>query len=91
MSLLDQGVPCGPVLDVPDVAEHPHTRHREMVVAIGEAYRGMGVPIKMSRTPGRARTAPPRFGESTRKVLARAGYAPDEIETLIADKIAFAS
>jgi crotonobetainyl-CoA:carnitine CoA-transferase CaiB-like acyl-CoA transferase len=85
--LLGQGVPCGPVLDVPDVIEHPHTKHREMVVELG-AYRGTGTPVKLSRTPGRVRSAPPAFGSSTRAVLAEAGYSPAEIEALIAEGIA---
>ena len=81
--LLRIGVPCGPVLDVPSVMNHPHTRHRDMVVEIGE-YRGTGVPAKFTRTPGAARSAPPAFGEHGREVLAEAGYTADEIEALAA-------
>ncbi len=81
--LLRIGVPCAPVLDVPSVMNHPHTRHRDMVVEIGE-YRGTGIPAKFARTPGAARSAPPAFGEHGRAVLAEAGYTADEIEALAA-------
>jgi len=84
--LLVIGVPCGPVRDIPAVMNHPHTRHREMVVEIGD-YRGTGIPIKFSRTPGAARTAPPPYGADGRAVLAAAGFSAEEIDTLVADGI----
>jgi formyl-CoA transferase len=87
--LLEQGVPAGPVLEVPDVVNHPHTRHRGMVVE-KDGYRGTGNPIKLSRTPASVRSVPPQFGEATRAVLAEAGYGPAEIEALIAAGIAVA-
>jgi formyl-CoA transferase len=87
--LLEQGVPAGPVLDVPDVVNHPHTRHRLMVVE-KDGYRGTGNPIKLSRTPASVRSVPPQFGEATRAVLAEAGYSAAEIEALIAAGIAIA-
>jgi crotonobetainyl-CoA:carnitine CoA-transferase CaiB-like acyl-CoA transferase len=86
--LLGQGVPCGPVLTVPDVVAHPHTKHRNMVVE-KDGYRGVGTPLKLSRTPGSVRTTPPHFGESTREVLAEAGYSPAEIDALVASGVAF--
>jgi formyl-CoA transferase len=85
--LLGRGVPCGPVMDVPGVIDHPHTRHREMVVELG-GYRGTGTPVKLSRTPASIRSAPPTFGSSTRAVLEEAGYSPAEIAALIDEGIA---
>ena len=87
MSLLEKGVPAGPVLDVPDVVNHPHTRHRGMVVEHG-AYRGIGNPVKLSRTPMSVREAPPAFGSATRAVLTEAGYAQAEIDALFAAGVA---
>ena len=86
--LLAEGVPCGPVLDLPDVIAHPQTIHREMVVHDGE-YSGFGTPIKLSRTPGGVRSVPQKFGEATRAVLAKAGYSDAEIDQLVADGVAF--
>ncbi|MEM9012282.1 MAG: CoA transferase [Pseudomonadota bacterium] len=81
--LMAKGVPAGPVLGVDEVAVHPHTQHREMVVE-AEGFRTLGNPIKMSRTaPDPTGRRPPAFGQHTRAVLAEAGYDPAEIEALI--------
>jgi crotonobetainyl-CoA:carnitine CoA-transferase CaiB-like acyl-CoA transferase len=82
MRLLDRGVPCGVVQELPDALTHPHTLHRGMIYEEG-AYRGVANPIKMSRTPPGLRRPPPRFGEASRAVLEEAGYAEAEIERLI--------
>jgi crotonobetainyl-CoA:carnitine CoA-transferase CaiB-like acyl-CoA transferase len=82
MRLLDRGVPCGVVQELPDALTHPHTLHRGMIYDDG-AYRGVGNPIKMSRTPPALRRPPPRFGEASRAVLKEAGYGDAEIERLI--------
>ncbi|HYB08717.1 MAG TPA: CoA transferase [Alphaproteobacteria bacterium] len=81
-TLLGQGVPCGPVRDVPEALSEPHTLHREMVIS-RDGYKGIGTPIKLSRTPGGLRRLPPSLGEECRDVLAEAGYAPEEIERLM--------
>jgi crotonobetainyl-CoA:carnitine CoA-transferase CaiB-like acyl-CoA transferase len=81
--LLDRGVPCGVVQDLPDVLTHPHTRHRGMVIEDGD-YQGLGAPVKLSRTPASLRRLPPRFGEANRAVLREAGFGESEIAALIA-------
>ncbi len=83
-TLMDNGVPAGPVLTVPEVMDAPHTLHREMTVEI-DGFRTTGNPIKMSRTPAQpARKKPPKFGEETRAILAEAGYSSAEIDAMIA-------
>jgi len=52
------GVPCAPVLSVPDALQHPHTAHREMVIEMPGGYKGLGAPVKLSRTPATYRYAP---------------------------------
>lgn len=81
--LLKAGVPAGLVSTLPEVLQHPHTLHREMVVDVGEGQRGLGVPVKLSRTPGAPRTPAPRLGQHSREVLAAAGYSAEEIGRLI--------
>jgi len=88
MELLAKGAPAGAVLTIPEVAEHPHTKHREMVVEM-DGYRGTGIPIKMGRTPGSVRTTPPHYGSATRDVLAGLGYDRAQVDELIADGIAY--
>lgn len=81
--LLRLGVPCGAVLEIPEVAAHAHTAHREMVVAC-EGYRGAGLPAKFARTPGRVVRRPPHYAEHAHEILSEMGYSEAEIERLAA-------
>ena len=90
LRLIRNGVPAGPVLPVDEVMAAEHTAHREMVTELG-AYRGLGTPIKLSRTPGGTRAAPPRFGEHGAEVLARHGYSEAEIRALEAEGVLYTS
>ncbi len=83
-TLMAAGVPAGPVQSVDQALNHAHTAHRNMKVEIGGATV-LGVPIKLSRTPGSVRSAPPAFGQDTQRVLAEVGYSSREINHLIAD------
>jgi len=57
-ALVAAGVPCAPVLSVSAALQHPHTRHRGMVVELPGGYRGIASPVKLSRTPASYRFAP---------------------------------
>jgi crotonobetainyl-CoA:carnitine CoA-transferase CaiB-like acyl-CoA transferase len=81
-ALLARGVPAGAVLTIPEVMEHPHTHHRGMVAKL-ENYRGTGIPVKLSRTPGAVREKPPLFGASTREILSGLGYSESDIDSMI--------
>jgi crotonobetainyl-CoA:carnitine CoA-transferase CaiB-like acyl-CoA transferase len=60
-----------------------------MVVDIQQKNQGkipiIGVPIKLSETPGTIRTPPVDFGESTVSILQELGYNEDQIKAF-ADK-----
>lgn len=84
--LAQAGVPAGPVRDVGTALSHPHTLHRDMAIELN-GYRGTGVPVKMSRTPGSVRTPPPRYGEHNRELLAELGYSEERIASLIKTNI----
>jgi crotonobetainyl-CoA:carnitine CoA-transferase CaiB-like acyl-CoA transferase len=86
--LMKNGVPSGAVMEVPDVMEHPHTRHRGMVWE-KDGWRNVGNPVKLSRTPPAARSKPRTFGADTRKVLGEVGYSAEEIDELLATGVAF--
>jgi crotonobetainyl-CoA:carnitine CoA-transferase CaiB-like acyl-CoA transferase len=77
-----------PVLDLDEVLESELVAAREMVVALAQPgaqrpVRLLGLPIKLSRTPGDGARAPgPALGEHTDDVLAAAGFGPEEIARL---------
>jgi alpha-methylacyl-CoA racemase len=79
-----------PVLGLDEALESELVREREMVVelrqpGVSEGVRQLGVPVKLSRTPGtHARIPGPGLGEHTVEVLRDAGCSADEIEQLLA-------
>jgi formyl-CoA transferase len=81
LRLIRAGVPAGPVLAVDQSTAAPHTEHREMVTEL-DWYKGIGTPIKFSRTAGGTRRPPPRFAEHGTEVLAQLGYSAAEIVAL---------
>ncbi len=82
------GLPAGPVLQVDEALGAPHTAAREMVTE-RDGFRALGTPIKLSRTPGGARSLPPRFGEHGAAILAEHGYSDDAIAGLVEEEILF--
>ena len=75
-----EGVPSGAVRDLAEVFNDPQLAAREMIQAVEHAtlgnVRALGVPIKLSDTPGAVRTAPPTLGQHTDQIL-RTGSRPD--------------
>jgi formyl-CoA transferase/CoA:oxalate CoA-transferase len=66
------GIPCSPVRNFAEVAEHPQTVLREMFPWIESSagrQRVTGSPIKMSQTPARIGAPAPELGEHTASVL----------------------
>jgi formyl-CoA transferase/CoA:oxalate CoA-transferase len=80
------GVPCGDVREVPDVLADPQVLARRMIEVVEHASVGpmkvLGVPIKLSDTPGAVRTAPPTLGQHTAQVLAELGVPDGELASL---------
>jgi crotonobetainyl-CoA:carnitine CoA-transferase CaiB-like acyl-CoA transferase len=67
------GVPCGAVRNVGEVLEDPQIEARDMVKEVAHHTLGvtrvLGVPVKLSATPGSVRTAPPTLGQHTDAIL----------------------
>jgi crotonobetainyl-CoA:carnitine CoA-transferase CaiB-like acyl-CoA transferase len=82
-----EGVPCGPINSIADMVADPHTAAREMVVELEHPRAGrtraLGLPIKLSATPGRVSRPAPLLGQHTREVLAEYGFAGAEIDALV--------
>jgi formyl-CoA transferase len=86
LRLLRLGLPVGPVLAVDEALAAPHTEARAMVAEL-DGYRGLGTPIKLSRTPGGARRKPPRFAADSHEVLAAHGFDADAVAALEKDGV----
>jgi len=77
-----------PVLSVDEALDSELVRAREMVAGlqqpgVEQRIRLLGVPIKLSRTPGDPARAPgPALGQDTSAVLAEAGFSDEEIAAL---------
>ncbi|MBL8672414.1 MAG: CoA transferase [Alphaproteobacteria bacterium] len=83
-ALLDEGIPVGPVRTYDQVLENEHTLARKMVLPIEHPKAGksriLGIPIKLSATPGAIRRPAPVLGEHTDEILAElAAAAPKRL------------
>jgi crotonobetainyl-CoA:carnitine CoA-transferase CaiB-like acyl-CoA transferase len=76
-----------PVLDLDEALESELVSEREMVVEWTQPELGrvrqLGVPVKMSRTPGSVHAPAPALGEHTEAVLREAGFADEAIAVLL--------
>lgn len=79
--LVARGVPASPVNTVAGALSSPQALHRGMVVRDG-AYRGVGVPIKLSRSGAVPPHAPVAPGTDTSRVLGELGYDADDVAEL---------
>jgi len=87
LALLNEaGVPAGPIYNMAQVYEDPHVRAREMLVELDHPIAGtiknIGIPVKLSRTPGRIRRPAPLLGQHTEEVLSWLGLDQAQIGKL---------
>jgi alpha-methylacyl-CoA racemase len=76
-----------PILDLDEALDSDLVREREMVVEMEQPELGpvrlLGLPVKLTRTPGDATRPAPALGEHTADVLGAAGFSDDEVAALI--------
>jgi len=84
--LNEKGVACGPIYNLAEVFHDPQVLNNEMLVERPHPVHGtvklIGIPVKLSDTPGEIRLAPPLLGEHGDAVLEEAGYTPAQIAGL---------
>jgi len=75
-----------PVLDLDEALDSELVRAREMVVRVDQPGTDgvglLGVPVKLSRTPGAPAGPGPTLGEHTDEVLTALGYSEAELASL---------
>jgi formyl-CoA transferase len=85
-TLADARVPCGKVYTAQDIAEDPHYRARDMLLAqttrAGDTLAVPGIVPKLMSTPGSVRTSAPNLGDDTDAVLHELGLRDGEIAAL---------
>lgn len=77
-------LPVSAVRSLEDVQRDPQTQHRGMFTGTADqsVEHRIGVPIKLSATPGTIRSAPPTPGSDANVILQRFDYSDEEIQLL---------
>ena len=68
-----------PVLNLDEVAEHPHNKERGLIIDIDGVPQPAPAP-KLSRTPGKANEAKGPKGANTEEILLDLGYSAPQIQ-----------
>ena len=81
------GLPCGPLNNIAQAAEHPQVVARRMLVEVEHPRTGPlklpDTPVKLSRTPGGIKGPPPALGQDTYVVLSSLlGLSAEELDEL---------
>ena len=96
LGLLDAaGVVAGPIYNMEQVYQDPQVLARDMLVDIQDPELGtihnIGVPVKLSETPGKIRHRAPALGEHSAEVLLEHGFSQEEVDGLLAEGVVLAN
>jgi crotonobetainyl-CoA:carnitine CoA-transferase CaiB-like acyl-CoA transferase len=80
--MISLGIPASIVRRLEDVLGDPQVVDRDMVPTVGR-FRVIGVPVKLSRTPGSVRTPPRAPGADGVTVARQLGLSPEVIDILV--------
>jgi crotonobetainyl-CoA:carnitine CoA-transferase CaiB-like acyl-CoA transferase len=84
----DADILCSKVADYADLLDNPQLTHLNMLIDLDHptdgSFRTPGCPINPREANQAAFVAPARLGEHTRSILEDTGFAPSEIDRLLA-------
>ncbi|WEJ57027.1 CoA transferase [Devosia sp. FJ2-5-3] len=93
--LTEMGVPCVPINDVLEIADHPQTLARGMVQSYDHPVygqmRAVANPVSFGGIERDLGTPPPLLGQHSLDILAELGLSADQIDRLVADGVVTAS
>jgi crotonobetainyl-CoA:carnitine CoA-transferase CaiB-like acyl-CoA transferase len=92
MTLLNEaGTQVAPVYNIDEALQDPQVIHRQMVLEVEDPVLGkikqIGMPVKLSETPGKIRFVAPPPGNDTEEIMRHLGYSAGDIERLIEDGV----
>jgi crotonobetainyl-CoA:carnitine CoA-transferase CaiB-like acyl-CoA transferase len=71
--------------------EDPQVSHRQMIVEVEHPEVGrlkqIGIPIKLSETPGKIGSPAPSLGQHSEEILKELGYSDEAITELRREKV----
>lgn len=89
--LEEAGVPCGPVLTLDEVYQHPQVKARAMDMQVQHPVAGsvhaIGFPVKYSSTPGYLYRPAPVLGQHTFRMLESLDFSPEQCRQLETDGV----
>ena len=96
LELLDRaGVVAGPIYNMEQVYQDPQVLAREMLVYTEDpvlgTIRNIGVPVKLSETPGSIRRRAPALGEHSSEILLERGFSQAEVDSLLSEGVILAN
>jgi formyl-CoA transferase len=91
--LEEAGVVAGPIYNMDQVYKNPQVLARKMLVDLEDpdlgAIHNIGIPVKLSATPGQIRTRAPMLGEHSSEVLLERGFSQAEVDELVSAEVVF--
>lgn len=85
--LEDYDIICSPITNYEDLISLEQVNQNEMITDMEHPYVGsfkiIGIPQKLSSTPGEQEKHPPMLGQHSREILQEFGYSPSYIEDVL--------
>lgn len=84
-------IPASGIFAPLEAMDHPQIRARDMIISIDDpnvgSFKGFGIPVKFSKTPGFVAKPSPELGEDSCRILETLGYSKEEIDRLVEEEI----